>query len=269
MINTWEEFQNIVASDQYRSWAFRGQEDASWKLESTLSRYLKTFRVHPSVWSNQEKRVFRIFKRKAHLYLQHMPKDEEIFEWLSLMQHHGAPTRLLDFTWSPYIAAFFALETATNNAAIWAVYPIELRKKQNVSEQLSKELDNDKIGIGIGNNYNSYFINNEYSFLTFEEPYRMNNRLTAQSGTFIIPSRIDMTIDEIIEEVIDKDNKLLVKFELNTAQMRHETLRKLYNMNITNAALFPDLDGLAKSMALEFEMHHAYDPISGKGFEGI
>ena len=39
------------------------------------------------------------------------------------MQHHGAPTRLIDFTWSPYVAAFFALERATGDAAVWAVNP--------------------------------------------------------------------------------------------------------------------------------------------------
>jgi hypothetical protein len=40
-------------------------------------------------------------------------------------------------------------------------------------------------------------------------------------------------------------------------------------MNITNATLFPDLDGLAKSMALEFELHWAYDPATGKRFDGF
>src|SRR5216684_3693164 len=58
---------------------------------------------------------------QAHLFLAHVPDDADSFHWLALMQHHGAPTRLLDFTWSPYVAAFFALERATSDAAIWAI----------------------------------------------------------------------------------------------------------------------------------------------------
>ncbi len=96
----------------------------------------------------------------------------------------------------------------------------------------------------------------------------MSRRLLAQSGTVVIPSRFDQSIVEIIEHN-SKMSGALVKFELNTEKMRYETLSKLYNMNITNATLFPDLDGLAKSISLELEMHWAYDPISGERFEGF
>ena len=62
--------------------------------------------------------------RNAHAYLEahHMPRDT--VEWMALMQHHGAPTRLLDWSTSPYVAAFFALEEAvdpTATCAIWAI----------------------------------------------------------------------------------------------------------------------------------------------------
>ena len=51
----------------------------------------------------QEERIARIFQRKAHLFLTHIPERSDTFQWLALMQHHGAPTRSLDFTWSPYV----------------------------------------------------------------------------------------------------------------------------------------------------------------------
>ena len=57
------------------------------------------------------------------MFLGHVPEWEDDFQWLALMQHHGAPTRLLDFTWSPYVAAFLALERAVDDAAVWAIHP--------------------------------------------------------------------------------------------------------------------------------------------------
>jgi hypothetical protein len=52
------------------------------------------------------------------------------------------------------------------------------------------------------------------------------------------------------------------KFRLRTATLRKEAMADLYNMNITHATLFPDLDGLARSLAYELEYHWAFDPIT-------
>jgi hypothetical protein len=101
---SWEAFRKVVSGDEMKGWAFRGQASAEWPLYSSLSRYLLTYGVNQAVWSEQESRILRIFKRKAHLLLEHLPDEDDSFEWLALMQHHGAPTRLLDFTWSPFVA---------------------------------------------------------------------------------------------------------------------------------------------------------------------
>src|SRR5262245_47854889 len=128
IIDSWDLFKTTVESS--RSWAFRGQSDAGWPMFSSLSRYFIGFDVHRNAWQTLEERVLRIFKRKAHLFLDHLPVEEDAFGWLALMQHHGTPTRLLDFTWSPYVAAFFALERATSDAAVWAVFPPGLNDKR-------------------------------------------------------------------------------------------------------------------------------------------
>jgi hypothetical protein len=94
-IESWEDFQTIVTRPKYKGWAFRGQENSDWHLSSTLSRYLKEFHVQKTVRAHQEDRIIRIFRRKANLFLHHVPGINDIFEWLALMQHHGAPTRLL------------------------------------------------------------------------------------------------------------------------------------------------------------------------------
>src|SRR5216684_4475702 len=88
---------------------YRGHADAEWKLESSLERIIGTG------WSSQSASKFEehsldIFKSKFHLYDKENLRPESKLAWLSLMQHYGVPTRLLDFTESPYVALYFALE---------------------------------------------------------------------------------------------------------------------------------------------------------------
>ena len=106
-LDEWDRLRTTLSDIRFRSWAFRGQSDATWPLLSSLSRYLFKRRIHPDAWPQQESRILRIFKRKAHLFLPNPPSEDDSFEWLSIMQHHGIPIRLLDFTWSPHVAAFF------------------------------------------------------------------------------------------------------------------------------------------------------------------
>ena len=163
-------------------------------LYSSLSRYLLTYGVNQAVWSEQESRILRIFKRKAHLLLEHLPDEDDSFEWLALMQHHGAPTRLLDFTWSPFVAAFFALERATSQA---------------------------------------------------------------------MPGLLDTPIEKLVKPTA------IIKFELDAESIRAEAMAELYSMNISNATLFPGLDGLARSLGYELEFHWAFDPRSTEGRAGF
>ena len=92
----------------------------------------------------------------------------------------------------------------------------------------------------------------------------MNRRLIAQSGTFAIPGVIDRSMDEILSAYPDPKNTL-VKFVLPTGKVRDQGMRELYRMNITHATLFPDLDGLSRSLAYELEFHWAYDPHTRPG----
>jgi len=146
-VDSWSAFQEIVAGPTFRSWAFRGQGDARWPLYSSISRYLLEHRVDPGAWAEQEERILRIFRRKAHLYLAHVPAEADAFQWLALMQHHGAPTRLLDFTWSPFVAAFFALERATAPAAVWALCLPEIWKAKHKFPGRKARVTEDELGL--------------------------------------------------------------------------------------------------------------------------
>src|SRR5262245_48687197 len=245
-IGSWDEYLSIISDSPYQYWAFRGHRDASAPLFSLLSRYFMSFNVDPRAWREQEERILRIFKRKSVHFLDIVPDREDDFEWLALMQDHGAPTRLLDFSWSPYVAAFFALHNTTHEGVIWACNPVEIRKEREV------DLD-------VPGNFRKHFLSNKNSFAWLGEPHAMNRRLIAQSGTFLVPGILHESIEEILLNYPNPENTL-IKIIVPADKVRIKGMRELYRMNITQATLFPDLDGLARSLAYELEFHWAYDP---------
>ncbi len=250
VVDSWQDFLRLVSETPFSNWAFRGQRDATWHLWPKISRELANRRVAHKHWKGQEHRLIWIFQRKATHFLDKVPEVGDTPQWMALMQHHGAPTRLVDFTWSPYVAAFFALEPSIADAAVWAINAPKLgtfsygpglapAQRPPSPEQALADIGvsgSDAIAIG--------------------EPYFKNRRVIAQSGTFVFPCDIERPIDQILA----KKKNLIAKLVLRGPALRKEGLRELYRMNITHATLFPDLDGLARSLAYELESHYAFDP---------
>ena len=248
-LKSWEAFLGLVTKPPYSNWAFRGERDERWPLHSSLSRYLMNFGVSPKAWPQQEARIVRIFKRKAHVYLADPPDWDDDFQWLALMQHHGAPTRLIDFTWSPYVAAFFALERTLADGVVWAMNPARIDSSRAPKPR--------KMDPRVRGNFLRYFLKGNHRFIWMGEPHTMNLRLIAQSGTFAVPGVLDVPIEEMLSDTDQEDT--LAKIVL-TNPVREVGMRELYRMNITYSTLFPDLDGLAKSMGYELEFHWGYNP---------
>jgi hypothetical protein len=103
------------------SWAFRGQNDHSWPLQPSLE-----WDLADNIRREAEQHLFSAFRKRAHHFAAvHM--EEDYLGWLALMRHHGAPSRLLDWTLSPYVAAYFALyegfkkQSVDLHCAVWAI----------------------------------------------------------------------------------------------------------------------------------------------------
>lgn len=252
---SWSEFVHLADSPELDGWAFRGQEDAEWPLFSSLSRYLRKFVPDQGRWGEQEHRGIRIFIRKAHHFVADPRALSDDLRTLALMQHHGAPTRLLDFTKSPYAAAFFALEKASGDAAVWAVNtPVLANIKHRIKGRTARMRNRDQIDPRRDGNFWTYFQRNVHEIVWTGEPFEMDRRLTAQSGTFLLPGVLHMPAEEILARY-PNSRELLVKIVLPAATVRSAAMRALYRMNLTNATLFPDLDGLARSIGLELELN--------------
>src|SRR5215471_12191557 len=198
-LTSWEKFLRLVIRPPYSNWAFRGEKDARWPLYSSLSRYLQNFGVARGAWPEQEGRILRIFKRKAHQFLERPPDWDDDFQWLALMQHHGAPTRLIDFTWSPYVAAFFALERTLADCVVWAMNPARVASTRNPHPG--------HMDPRIKGNFQRFFLKGSHRSIWMGEPRTMNRRLIAQSGTFAVPGVLNIPIEEILSHT-DKDNVL-------------------------------------------------------------
>ncbi|QBE66751.1 FRG domain-containing protein [Pseudoduganella lutea] len=258
-VPTWNEF--VALSSALDGWAFRGQQDAGWPLLTSLSRYLEAYVPDQASWRLREERAIRIFRRKAHNYLDKPGVLDNALRCLALMQHHGAPTRLLDFTKSPFVAAFFALERATRDAA---VYALDTPRLWSAAPRGQPAMDRNAIDPRLSGNFARLFLPNTNAIIWTGEPTEMDRRLVAQSGTLVVPGMLDKPLDEILRHYAGSGT-LLKKIVLPIG-MREEAMKALYRMNITNATLFPDLDGLAKSIGMELEME--WPGMAGGGERG-
>lgn len=247
-LSDWAEF--IALTDAQPGWAFRGEVSAQWPLVSSLTRRLQAFCPDPELWPLREDRALRVFRRKAHIYVQDSAALQNTLRCLALMQHHGAPTRLLDFTKSPYIAAFFALEDARDDAAVYALNTPAL---WSATPRFDPRLSRERLDPRHPGNFERYFLLNRLPMLWFGEPIEMDRRLVAQSGLFVVPGVLDRPLDRILEEYESPGEPLIVKYVLPLG-LRTQAMTALYRMNVTEATLFPDLEGLARSTAYELEV---------------
>jgi hypothetical protein len=94
---------------------YRGHAKSDWRLLPSLAR-------NPQNLEKESDLISR-FKQNAALLLPNLPNSE--WEWLCIMQHHGVPTRLLDWTESPLIGLYFAVDSCDeNDGALWVLKPI-------------------------------------------------------------------------------------------------------------------------------------------------
>lgn len=178
---------------------FRGQSSSAWQLESSLERSIKEFYVIDRERDiskfgiyTQEKWMIDRFQRKYPLYSTSIPARENYFDWLAIMQHYGAPTRLLDFTYSLFVAVYFALIDAKGDASIWAV---NLRKvAMNMSYKLAidvTELLMDQLNekyIEVATKYIGVDIEaqSKIAGVIPLEPLAYSQRLSRQQGLFLM-----------------------------------------------------------------------------------
>jgi hypothetical protein len=254
-ISTCEELLACIQGLQFNDprWAFRGQSDSNWGLKTTIERCA----TRPGI---AEEWVIGEFKRRAHHYVRDVPHDEDTLEWLALMQHYGAPTRLLDWTKSPYVAAFFAAESGNSELpfAIWAI------DQKSVSAEVRTMLGLiDEADLSSRENFRKVFVDQQPEDLYVVapvQPQRMNARLTIQQGMFLYANHQLLGFETCLKNVLHHASQRgtdrgdwLHKLVIAPAE-RLNVLKALNRMNLNFATLFPGLDGFARSLRTSTEI---------------
>ena len=213
---------------------FRGHSNSEWKLVPGLGRQDAT--------PTAEATLIKRFKQNAVPHLVVKPSTE--WEWLILMQHHRLTTRLLDWTESPLVGLFFAVENSSSerkDATLWCLDPIALNNHANINFDHYLEIpafDHDDIL----DNYRP--TNMALETQSTLPPIaaiasRNSSRITAQLGTFTVSHR-DFTP---IEDIGDKRHTWRINIP---ADAKPAIMRELNYLKHTRLTLFPELDTVAE-----------------------
>lgn len=214
---TFRGFTQIVTEELEGMWVFRGHEDRDWILAPTVDR-LTTKGISHRLF---EQELLFEFELRARPYLRRRPADT--WELLALAQHHGLPTRLLDWTSNPLVALYFAVENpaCATDSAVWCLS----RNEEVTSSRRKQPFDIDSI--------------------SFYDPPHVSPRITPQSGLFTVhPPALEGWHNRPWP-----GERAMIEIPRHGRQNIRDSLARC---GIHSASLFPDLDGLSRFLARQW-----------------
>jgi len=217
-VDSFEELTGFVQPFRKNGkWIFRGVSECTHDLTPKIGRAGKRKDRSGNDLpydAETEKTMIRHFIRSASPYVKHVPDSQ--LEWLALAQHHGMFTRLLDWTESLLVAAYFAVEDARGKEHPPMIYCV-----RDIPHAPSEKIDTfDKLG--------------NLDDVVLYYPPHISPRIPAQSSVFTVHKNPSTPFQP----------KNIVRIKLNRAPL---TLK--FNLNacgIHKASLFPDINGLAE-----------------------
>jgi len=230
-----------------RQYLFRGQSNASWNnLKPSIARLLGNESLARVRLAEQES--LSMFKRQAHNFINMNTFDDlkDPLEWWPIMQHYRSPTRLLDWTASGYVAAYFAARDHWNHdGVIWCFHANSLR---NLMAERYPGMGGDNVNSCFKLSHDQLFGKNTSSYIMAIKNEYDDNRMYAQQGEFTVCLNPLADHAKLLTEALHNDHKLrLVKWIIPKDQ-KPGFLRRLLNMNMGANTLFPGIDGLGQSI---------------------
>jgi hypothetical protein len=243
-VESWADLQERLFEGSWRDslqrhrsqFAFRGCPTLSGSLVTRLSL------VDPS----SERHLLRNFRKFARSTA--VPGDS-LWNWLALAQHHGLPTRLLDWTFSPFVALHFATDHPADferDGAVWCVdyvaahrlLPSRLRKV--LKEESADVFTGEMLG-RVAGSLEALDRLSRKPFLLFLDPPSVDERIVNQYALFSLLSAPSRTLEDWIAQHSDLARRIVIP-----AALKWEVRDKLDQANVTERVLFPGLDGLSR-----------------------
>ena len=242
-----------------RGWVFRGHARAEWQLQPSLHRLFVRHRdkIPESSWYKREKEIIRRFRHVAHLHLRHLPQRADPLSWLALMQQYGGPTRLLDFTFNPTVALYFALREAEPGKGPFCVHAMHLDVIRECSRKARQGASSSRAKLPRNPRAKEYGIGEAKSpaeFVGLYDENMGNERLAAQEGVFLVPSRIDFDYSSWLRSISPRNmpepygaHWLEFCFENGDIESYYDLVKQITYMGMSPLRLFPGLDGVCES----------------------
>ncbi|MAE39905.1 MAG: hypothetical protein CML07_03085 [Psychrobacter sp.] len=245
---------------------FRGHASKEWKLTSTLERICSAYHVEGPSRAEREKNCLLEFQRRAYHYIQDQPGSNNLLEWIALLQHYGGPTRLVDVSHSLFVAAFFAIENATDDAVIWAFNTGKLTSSGEPEGPRSPTSESIAEANAVLRG------ETKASGVRLVKPFRLNERLASQQGAFLMPLSLSEPFESQLSKQLDINIKTLkpikgyeqsLSAELMTSSavkiiiprdIQSQLIRLLDAANVNATTLFPGLEGYARSLRVGFRI---------------
>jgi len=245
-IRNWSELQEMLFRDSWdgslgrfrSSYVFRGLSDADYELKTSLMRI-------EGPYNELERHLLRNFRKYAH---RNTVSGESVWNLLALAQHHGLPTRLLDWTYSPYVALHFATANLLKfhlDGAIWCMNYVKsnnfLPKSLNgiIREEGSNVFTPQMLELECSS-LKQLGTMSEHRFVLFLEPPSMDERIVNQHALFSLMSNATLLMSQWLSDHPDLFYRIIIP-----AELKWEIRDKLDQANITERVLFPGLDGLS------------------------